>query len=73
MGHHYLKGASMYEFFEYYHANPSRWQTIKFMGYDYLKIAALKPESFDSDFLQLLPSLADFANYIPNFKTKYRI
>lgn len=63
---------SMREFFEYYRANPGRWQLMRFNGYDYLRLAKLDPESFDSDFLKLLPSLADFANYIHNFKNKYR-
>lgn len=63
---------SMHAFFEYYRANPGRWLLRKFMGYDYLQLAKINPESFESDFLKLLPSLADFAKYISTFKNEYR-
>lgn len=63
---------SIREFSQYYRTNPGRWQLMQFNGYDYLKLARIKQESFDSDFLKLIPSLADFANYISNFKNKYR-
>jgi len=29
------------EFFEYYRANPGKWQLMQFNGYDYLKLAKI--------------------------------
>lgn len=63
---------SMSEFFQYYLAQPDRWQVIQFNGYDYLILVKLQLKSISANFSYLLDSLADFANYIPGFKNKYR-
>ena len=63
----------MSEFFEYYRANPVIWERMQYNWYDYLILAKIEPESVDSDFLKIIiPSLADFAHYIHNFKTGIR-
>jgi hypothetical protein len=63
---------SMSEFFDYYRKNPSRWQLIKFYGYDYLELGKVNMVLADAEFIGLLDSLAEFARYIPNFKSNYR-
>ena len=66
------RSISMSEFFRYYLAQPSKWQVIQFNDYDYLILVKLVLGSIDADFSYLLNSLADFANYIPGFKNRYR-
>ena len=63
---------SMKDFFGYYMAQPGRWKVIKFNRYKYLILVKLALKSIDADFSYLLDSLADFANYIPGFKNRYR-
>jgi hypothetical protein len=65
-------GIKMSDFFQYYLANPGRWQVIQFNGYDYLILVKLALKSIDAEFPYLIDSLADFANYIPGFKNRYR-
>jgi len=63
---------SMDDFFKYYRANPGNWQVINFNYRDYLELGRVHLVLTDADFIGLLDSLADFANYIPDFKIKYR-
>ena len=63
---------SMYKFFSYYQNNPRSWPVISFSGYDYLELGKVNLALTDGEFLGLLESLAEFANYIPGFKDNYR-
>lgn len=63
---------SMYKFFNYYQNHPGRWPVISFSGYSYLKLGKVRLPITDDEFLGLLESLAEFANYIPGFKDNYR-
>jgi len=63
---------SMADFFDFYRKNPAKWQVIKFNGYDYLVLSKVNLVMTDTDFTELLDSLAEFAKYIPSFKNKYR-
>ena len=62
----------MYEFFSYYQNNPGRWPVISFSGYNYLELGVVNLALTDAEFVGLLDSLADFADYIPDFKMRYR-
>ncbi len=63
---------SMSEFFNYYRKIPSKWQLINFYSYDYLELGRVNLILTDTEFVQLLDSLAEFARYIPKFKSIYR-
>ena len=63
---------SMSEFFSYYLNNPGRWPIISFYGYEYLEVGKVSLPIIDDEFLGLLESLAEFANYISGFKYHYR-
>ena len=63
---------SMRKFFSYYQNNPGRWQVIRFSGYEYLELGEVSLPITDDEFLGLLKSLAEFANYVPGFKDNYR-
>jgi len=63
---------SMWEFFDYYRKNPGKWQLMKLSHYDYLVLGKVTPVLTDTEFAQLLESLAEFARYIPNYKSNYR-
>ena len=63
---------SMWEFFDYYRKNRGKWQLIKFNYYDYLVLGKVNLVITDTDFAELLESLAEFARYIPNYKSNYR-
>lgn len=62
----------MSEFFDYYRKKPGKWQLMKFSYYEYLVLGKVNLVLADTDFTQLLDSLAEFARYIPDFKIKYR-
>jgi hypothetical protein len=64
--------ASMAEFFNYYRNNPAGWPVIQYNYQDYLLLGVASLSMTDKEFETLLSSLADFANYIPDFKTRYR-
>jgi len=64
---------SMQEFFDYYRKNPGKWQLTKFNYYDeYLVLGKVHLVLTNTEFDQLLDSLAEFAKYIPDFKSNYR-
>jgi len=63
---------SMWKFFDYYGKNPGKWQLIKFDYNDYLVLGKDNLVLTDTDFAELLDSLAEFARYIPNYKSNYR-
>ena len=63
---------SMYEFFDYYKKNPGKWPVINFSFYEYLELGKVSLPIPDNEFLTLVESLAEFADYIPGFKDKYR-
>ena len=63
---------SMSQFFGYYGKNPGKWQLIHWNNHDYLVLGKVNLVLTDAEFIGLLDSLADFANYIPDFKMKYR-
>jgi len=62
----------MDEFFRYYRNNPGRWPVINFSGYEYLELGKVSLPITDDEFLGLLESLAEFANYIQRFKNNWR-
>lgn len=66
------RAVSMNEFFNYYRKNPGRWPVINFSGYEYLELGTGSRPITDDEFLGLLESLAEFADYIPGFKHGYR-
>jgi hypothetical protein len=63
---------SMDDFFNYYRRNPGRWQVISFNYQDYLELGKVSLVINYAEFLDLLESLAEFANYIAGFKDNYR-
>ncbi len=63
----------MADFFDFYKNNPGEWPIIRHNFQDYLQLGAISLPMTDGDFTNLLSSLAEFANYIPNFKKKYRV
>lgn len=65
-------GVSMGEFFDYYRQNPGKWQLINFNHYEYLLLGKVHLVLTDTDLIGLLDSLAEFARYIPSFKSRYR-
>jgi len=62
----------MQEFFTYYRKTPGQWPLMQFNSYDYVVLGKLSLNVTDSNLLDLLGSLAEFAIYILNFKNKYR-
>jgi hypothetical protein len=65
-------GLSMNNFFNYYRNHPGQWPVIQFSMYNYLELGIVSMEVENHEFLELLDSLAIFANYIPAFKDNYR-
>ena len=63
---------SMEQFFNYYRSHPSRWPVIRVSFYDYLELGTASLPIADGEFLELLESFAEFAEYIPTFKANYR-
>lgn len=64
--------ASMSEFFDYYRKHPGRWPIVVVNFQDYLELGKVSLPINDDEFLGLLESLAEFANYIPEFKNNFR-
>jgi hypothetical protein len=63
---------SMYEFFDYYRKNSGQWPLTNVHFQDYLELGKVSLPITDDEFLVLLESLAEFADYIPGFKNNYR-
>jgi len=63
---------SMSEFFAYYRKNPGQWPIINFSYYDYIELGKVNLVFTDNEFLGLLDSLAEFARYLPDYKSNYR-
>lgn len=63
---------SMSKFFDYYRKNPGKWPLVNFSHYEYLELGRVSLSITDDEFLGLLESLAEFADYIQRFKGNYR-
>jgi len=63
---------SMSEFFDYYRKNPGKWQVTSFNFYNYVELGRVSHPITDNEFLSLVESLSEFADYIQRFKGNYR-